>query len=119
MQAQAVKAEASLPKRAPAHPAIQPEHPLLHLQQAMGNQAMMRMLRPQSGAGAAASEHSAFHAPSTPFQSSAILQRKLTINEPGDAYEQEADRVSEHVMRMPAPGSGGAAVSGSDVIGSS
>ena len=29
-------------------------------------------------------------------------QAKLRINEPGDAYEQEADRVAEQVMRMPA-----------------
>jgi hypothetical protein len=31
------------------------------------------------------------------------LQTKLRINEPGDEYEQEADRVAEHVMRMPDP----------------
>jgi hypothetical protein len=31
------------------------------------------------------------------------LQRKLTINEPGDAYEQEADRVADQVMCMAAP----------------
>ena len=31
------------------------------------------------------------------------LQRKLVINEPGDAYEQEADRVAEQVVRMPEP----------------
>ncbi len=31
------------------------------------------------------------------------LQAKLTINEPGDQYEQEADRVAEQVMRMPDP----------------
>lgn len=30
------------------------------------------------------------------------LQAKLTINQPGDVYEQEADRVAEQVMRMPA-----------------
>ncbi|CAI4033593.1 hypothetical protein DNFV4_04034 [Nitrospira tepida] len=30
------------------------------------------------------------------------VQAKLRINEPGDAYEQEADRVAEQVMRMPA-----------------
>lgn len=28
-----------------------------------------------------------------------LLQRKLTINQPGDRYEQEADRVAEAVMR--------------------
>jgi hypothetical protein len=31
------------------------------------------------------------------------LQTKLAISEPGDAYEQEADRVAEQVMRMPDP----------------
>src|SRR5262245_57129436 len=31
------------------------------------------------------------------------LQTKLRINQPGDAYEQEADRVAEQVMRMPDP----------------
>jgi hypothetical protein len=31
------------------------------------------------------------------------LQTKLRISEPGDEYEQEADRVAEHVMRMAAP----------------
>jgi hypothetical protein len=32
------------------------------------------------------------------------IQRKLVVNEPGDQYEQEADRVAEQVMRMPEPG---------------
>ncbi|MEH2028382.1 MAG: DUF4157 domain-containing protein [Nostoc sp.] len=31
------------------------------------------------------------------------IQTKLTINEPGDRYEQEADRVAEQVMTMPDP----------------
>ena len=32
-----------------------------------------------------------------------MLQTKLTVNTPGDRYEQEADRISEQVMRMPEP----------------
>jgi hypothetical protein len=32
------------------------------------------------------------------------LQAKLTVSQPGDAYEQEADRVADQVMRMPAAG---------------
>ena len=32
-----------------------------------------------------------------------VLQAKLTINQPGDNYEQEADRVAGTVMRMPDP----------------
>jgi hypothetical protein len=31
------------------------------------------------------------------------IQTKLAINKPGDHYEQEADRISEQVMRMPEP----------------
>jgi hypothetical protein len=31
------------------------------------------------------------------------LQTKLTISEPGDQYEQEADRIADEVMRMPEP----------------
>ncbi len=30
-----------------------------------------------------------------------MIQTKLKIGEPGDIYEQEADRVADHVMRMP------------------
>jgi len=32
-----------------------------------------------------------------------IIQRKLTIGESDDIYEQEADRVADRVMRMPEP----------------
>ena len=31
------------------------------------------------------------------------LQAKLTIGAPNDVYEQEADRVADQVMAMPAP----------------
>lgn len=34
-------------------------------------------------------------------QASLFFQPKLTINKPGDAYEQEADAVADKVMRMP------------------
>jgi len=53
---------------------------ILFLQRTIGNQAVQRMLR--SGA----------------------LQAKLRIGQPGDVYEQEADRVADEVMRMPEPG---------------
>lgn len=46
-------------------------------------------------------------APSTSERASTFvslpLQPKLNISRPGDYYEQEADRVAEQVMRMPAP----------------
>jgi len=53
---------------------------MLFLQRTVGNQAVQRLLR--SGA----------------------LQAKLRIGQPGDVYEQEADRVADEVMRMPEPG---------------
>ena len=32
-----------------------------------------------------------------------VIQTKLAVNPPGDAFEQEADRISQSVMRMPEP----------------
>src|SRR5882672_8165226 len=40
----------------------------------------------------------------TALLQSVRLQSKLTISEPDDPYEHEADRVADQVMRMPAPG---------------
>ena len=54
-----------------------PIHPVLQLQQTIGNQAVQRLIQ------------------------SRTLQAKLAISQPGDVYEQEADRVAEQVMRMP------------------
>jgi hypothetical protein len=31
------------------------------------------------------------------------IQSKMEISRPGDEYEQEANRVMHHVMRMPSP----------------
>src|SRR5687767_2683244 len=54
-------------------------HPLIELQRSLGNQAVQRLI------------------------GSPYIQTKLTVSTPGDPYEQEADRVAETVMRMPAP----------------
>ena len=53
---------------------------ILYLQRTAGNQAVQRLIR------------------------SGTLQAKLSIGQPGDIYEQEADRVADAVMRMPEPG---------------
>ena len=50
---------------------------ILFLQRTIGNQAVGRLIK------------------------SGTLQAKLRIGQPGDIYEQEADRVAERVMRMP------------------
>ncbi len=69
------------------------------LQRMVGNARLSRMLDPQP-------ESSSAHgmAAHVPTSSRAMpLQRKLTVNQPGDIYEQEADRVADQVMRMPEP----------------
>lgn len=87
------------PDRAMPRPA-HTQNPLLTHQQAVGNQAMQRF---------AQSCPLRLPSPSLcPFGGvchtcPARVQAKLTINEPGDKYEQEADQVAEQVMRMPDP----------------
>jgi hypothetical protein len=56
---------------------------ILALQRSAGNRAVSHLL--QSG------KHEA-----------PLVQPKLTIGQPGNTYEQEADRVADQVMRMPA-----------------
>ena len=63
-----------------SQPIKSPADRILFLQRTIGNQAVQRLIK--SGA----------------------LQAKLRIGLPGDAYEQEADRVADAVMRMPEPG---------------
>lgn len=55
------------------------KNPLLAQQQTLGNQTVQRLLQAK------------------------VVQAKLKIGQPGDKYEQEADRVAEQVMRMPEP----------------
>lgn len=67
-------------------PAGNQTHPLLNLQRKIGNQALMRLLASRTNSNATA--------PVT-------LQAKLTVSEPEDVHEQEAERISKQVMRMP------------------
>jgi len=57
---------------------------LARMQQAYGNQAVLRMM-----------------GRSQPAVSP--MQTKLMVSQPGDEYEQEADRIADQVMRMPEP----------------
>jgi pyrrolidone-carboxylate peptidase len=59
---------------------LAPSAPWHALHQVLGNNGMQRLLRTRA------------------------IRAKLRVNQPNDLYEQEADRVAEHVMRMPAPG---------------
>jgi hypothetical protein len=50
------------------------------------------------------SHHSNDNAVATaPAKNTIFFQAKLTVNEPGDVYEQQAEVMAEHVMRMPDP----------------
>lgn len=61
----------------PSATARPPEHPILGLQRTIGNQSVQRLL------------------------SSSYIQAKLKVSQPGDKFEQEADRTADTVMRAP------------------
>lgn len=82
---------------------------LLHVQRMVGNTAVQRMVRTDAESldarlTATASRRVA-HDSAIPAFGSATpeVQTNLAINTPGDRYEQQADRVAEQIMRLPAP----------------
>ena len=100
------------------------EHPLLPLQRLIGNQAVLQMLQTHmeerdAGLTTAASPRFGQDVSRIPIHSSTAgaLQTKLAVNQPGDEYEQEADRISEQIMRMPEPAARVQPARGSDGTG--
>lgn len=79
-----------------------------HLQQSLGNQAMQRLFEGMVASALGAPEADAG---SSEDPGPAPVQAKLTINVPGDQYEQEADRVADQVMGTRSPGCCGAPTS--------
>src|SRR5262245_46855300 len=85
-------------------------HSILHLQHTLGNHAVNRLLQTDPDGLDVRSQthdmprfvHDFSQIPGNP-KSPTRLQAKLPISSPGDLYEQEADRVSEQVMRMSEP----------------
>jgi hypothetical protein len=67
-----------------------PSRQILDLQRTVGNQAVLHLLQRQQ-------DSLALRSAQPPF----LIQPKLALNASGDIYEQEAERVSEQVMRMP------------------
>src|SRR6185295_9413388 len=59
---------------AQTHPATRSEHPLRQMQRTLGNRAVGH-----------------------------LIQAKLRVSQPGDEYEQEADRIAERVVNTPGP----------------
>jgi hypothetical protein len=84
------------------------EHPILHLQRAIGNQAVQQMLQTNAeeceaeliGTASPWFGHDFSHIPIL-LPAAGTIQTKLAVNKSGDENEQEADRISEQVMRMP------------------
>ena len=84
--------------------------PALHLQRRIGNQAVQRLLQTNAeepglappGTSRSRLAHDSKRTPLHPPSAGAI-QTKMMISQPQDKHEQEADRVSDHVMRMPEP----------------
>jgi Domain of unknown function (DUF4157) len=87
------------------------DHPILYLQRTLGNQAVLRMLQTVAESAEEPGKLMVAASPRFGHDFSRIpvhppggpIQPKLAINRPGDEYEQEADRISEQVMRMPEP----------------
>lgn len=77
---------AAIIQRATAAPESLTTADVLQLQRTIGNRAVGQLL---SGIGAAQRE---------PADHGSLIQTKLTINPPGDVYEQEADRVAGQVV---------------------
>jgi hypothetical protein len=83
---------------------------LLHLQRTIGNQAVYRLLQAKPNGLEAVSDATApgrfghdFSGIPVHAKSSVKIQSKTAVNTPADIYEQEADHISEQVMRMPEP----------------
>lgn len=68
---------------------------------AVGNQGLRRLLRANSKSFEPASDcHGTLPPTHAAGRKPLILQARLTVNTPGDMYEQEADQVAEQVMAM-------------------
>ena len=65
--------------------AMTPQDSIIHLQKTIGNQAVQMLMRSNPSNNGTKSN----------------IQTKLKISQPGDVYEQEADRIAEQIMRMP------------------
>jgi hypothetical protein len=83
---------------------------ILHLQRTLGNQAVQQTVQTNSGQPKAELTGPAsprfghdFSRISIHPPAAGAIQTTLAINEPGDRYEQDADRTAEHVMRAPEP----------------
>ena len=84
-----------------ARQSLRPDERLYELQKALGNQVLQRSLLtretgiPRLQRKCTSCEHG------SDDDTAGMVQTKLTVNQPGDVFEQEADRVASAVMSMP------------------
>jgi uncharacterized protein DUF4157 len=71
-------------------------NPISDLQHTIGNRAVLRLLQ-------AHRQNFEFGLPSMCSPRAEAIQTKLMINQPGDIYEEEADRISEQVVNTSVP----------------
>ncbi len=74
---------------------------ILFLQRTIGNQATQRLLSRRAARDHAVPAQAKSPLPLSPLPG--VLQAKLEVGAVDDPLEREADRVAEHVMRMPDP----------------
>jgi Domain of unknown function (DUF4157)/Xanthomonas XOO_2897-like deaminase len=75
-------------------------HPILQLQRAIGNQGVQRFIRRKCSCGGTPGPTGECEECSK--KNRLGLQTSLKVNEPGDIYEQEADRIADQVISIPA-----------------
>jgi uncharacterized protein DUF4157 len=100
-KARAPERESSRASRTRGPPPPRPTHGLLALVGQAGNHAMAGALV-QRKCACGGGDSSPCHCEEQDDNAQLGIQPKLTVNEPGDQYEQEADRVADQVMRTPA-----------------
>jgi len=106
---QAETAKLTTPRRTDTGPSRQ-SIPVILLQRTIGNHAVQRLLHADPRGFAAPVRRTkaarvarAYSRTRVDDGFAARLQRKPTVSSPGDAFELEADRVADQVMRMPEP----------------
>ncbi|MGR9108905.1 MAG: eCIS core domain-containing protein, partial [Gammaproteobacteria bacterium] len=79
----------------------------LHLQRAIGNQALQRLLlaNQESNSDTLAAERFGHDSAPKPDESASLgnIPDQLTVSAPGSLYEREADRVADQIMRASGP----------------
>lgn len=104
------RASSSRARSNTAAPGLHRAGPTVRLQRANGDQAFQGMLQTDAQELEAGSTGTlsprfgyGFGRISIHPPTAGAIQTKLAINQPGDIYEQEADCVSEQILRMPEP----------------